>query len=181
MKLERFKLLKMIVVILVAAVVAEAVVVRSVIIAMIAMIAGAFVLLQWRSTVKEVIADERDMEVGGKAALLTIRIFGWVAAVASLALVTQRDRNPSYMLIAAVLSYGTCALLILYAVIARYYGNIIEAKNGKLRWIAIIVVLAIVLIAGIRIFSGEDDWICSNGQWIEHGHPDFAAPTTPCM
>lgn len=180
MKLQQFNQLKIGVVIVVSAVVAESVVARNTIIAVLAMIAGALVLLQARSKVKEVIADERDMEIGGKAALLTIRIFGWIAAVASLALVTQRDNNPSFMIVAGVLSYGTCFLLILYAVIARYYGHITEAKFGKLRWIAMIIVLAIVIIAGIRLFSGEDDWICSNGQWIEHGHPSFPAPTTPC-
>jgi len=180
MKLKQFNQLKLGVVIAVSVVVAQSVASRNAIIAVLAMVAGALVLLQARSKVKEVIADERDMEIGGKAALLTIRIFGWIAAVASLALVTQRDINPSYMLVASVLSYGTCLLLLLYAVIARYYGHLTDAKFGKLRWIAMITVLAIVIIAGLRLFSGEDNWICSNGQWIEHGHPDFPAPTTTC-
>jgi len=45
---------------------------------------------------------------------------------------------------------------------------------------AVIVGLIIVLFA-IRLFSGEDDWICQNGQWIEHGHPSAPAPTKPCQ
>lgn len=52
-------------------------------------------------------------------------------------------------------------------------------KNKKKFIIAVILVLVLVIFT-IRLFSGEDDWICSNGQWIEHGHPSFPAPTVPC-
>jgi len=181
MTLQQFKRLQLIVVIIVSAAIAESIVMRNTFLAVIVMIASVLVLLQVKTRVKEVITDERDMAIAGNAAQLTIRIFGWIAAIASIVLVTQRDRNPSFMIIAAVISYGTCLLLILYAVIARYYGLVTEAKYGKLRWIAMIVVLAIVVIAGLRLFSGEDDWICQNGTWIEHGHPDFPAPTPPCQ
>ena len=45
-----------------------------------------------------------------------------------------------------------------------------------------IFILVIVFVAGvIRLFSGEDDWICDKqGEWVEHGHPNTPKPTTPC-
>jgi len=49
-------------------------------------------------------------------------------------------------------------------------------KNPAYLIIAIIILL-VLLLAGIRLFSGEDNWMCQNGQWIEHGHP--AAPMPP--
>ena len=182
MKLQQFNQLKIGVVIIVAAIVAESVVARNTLIAVLAMVAGALVLLQARSKVKEVIADERDKEINGKAALLAIRLFGWIAAIASLMFITQRNHNPSFMLIAGGLSYGALVLLILYAVISRYYAQITDIKCCRLRWILIvtIVILVILAIGSIRLFSKEDDWMCQNGIWIEHGHPSFPAPTTPC-
>ncbi len=47
---------------------------------------------------------------------------------------------------------------------------------------AIFVVLVIVVfgVLAARMLAGEDDWICKNGQWIMHGHPDGVAPTVPC-
>lgn len=49
----------------------------------------------------------------------------------------------------------------------------------------ILIVLVVILIAlaglfGIRFLSGEDNWICSNGQWIKHGNPSAPKPTKPC-
>jgi len=43
-----------------------------------------------------------------------------------------------------------------------------------------IIAVLLFLLIGARLFSGEDNWICSNGQWIEHGHPSFPAPQEPC-
>ncbi|MDP3052980.1 MAG: hypothetical protein Q8N22_03490, partial [bacterium] len=32
----------------------------------------------------------------------------------------------------------------------------------------------------VKTLSNEDDWICSNGQWIKHGNPSAPAPTRAC-
>ena len=28
--------------------------------------------------------------------------------------------------------------------------------------------------------GGEDSWICTNGSWVQHGHPRAAKPIVPC-
>jgi hypothetical protein len=43
-----------------------------------------------------------------------------------------------------------------------------------------IICVAFITLLGIRFFSGEDDWICQNGQWIKHGNPSSSAPSTGC-
>ncbi|MFA6430598.1 MAG: DUF192 domain-containing protein [Candidatus Paceibacterota bacterium] len=48
----------------------------------------------------------------------------------------------------------------------------------KIFWVIIIIGFVIL---SIRFFSGnEDSWLCVNGQWIRHGNPDGAMPTTKC-
>lgn len=46
------------------------------------------------------------------------------------------------------------------------------------------VYLFLVIIAGtlflIRLISGEDDWICQNGQWVKHGQPSAPVPQSEC-
>lgn len=42
-----------------------------------------------------------------------------------------------------------------------------------------ILVLGIVAVVG-RLASGEDNWICQNGQWVKHGNPAAPKPSTPC-
>jgi len=49
----------------------------------------------------------------------------------------------------------------------------------------ILIILAIAVVAGLAIFgvrlwSGEDDWICDDGQWVKHGNPSAAKPTEGC-
>jgi hypothetical protein len=49
------------------------------------------------------------------------------------------------------------------------------------------ITLSIILIAAAAIFilrfvfgGPEDDWICKDGKWIEHGNPSNPAPVESC-
>lgn len=52
----------------------------------------------------------------------------------------------------------------------------------KKTWLIIIIVL--VAIGGFlilaRLLTGEDSWICDNGQWVKHGAPSSPMPSKPC-
>lgn len=55
---------------------------------------------------------------------------------------------------------------------------IIGTKN-KILLIGVVAVLAI----GAALFAArmnEDDWICQNGQWVQHGHPSAGMPAGGC-
>ena len=53
-------------------------------------------------------------------------------------------------------------------------------KNKIFLAIVVAVVLLVVVFA-VKFLSGEDDWICQNGEWVKHGHPSAAQPTSPCL
>jgi len=44
----------------------------------------------------------------------------------------------------------------------------------------VVILLAGSVILGIRFFSGEDGWICQNGEWAKHGNPRGEKPNVPC-
>ena len=48
------------------------------------------------------------------------------------------------------------------------------------RIILLAIIAIIVIILCIRFFSGEDDWICQNGEWVKHGNPSVEKPIIPC-
>ncbi len=50
----------------------------------------------------------------------------------------------------------------------------------KIAFILAIFLVLILVIFGIKLLSGEDSWICQNGQWIKHGNPSALQPTTGC-
>jgi uncharacterized membrane protein len=143
-------------------------------------IVGSLVLLQMRKSVKEIIADERDYEVAGKSALLAIRIFGWISLIPIFALYAFRDRNPAYEAIGMTLAFSICILMLLYAVIFRFYHKITFSDKKTLFTVLILIGFLILAVATLRVFSGEDDWMCKDGKWIQHGHPDFPAPQGEC-
>jgi hypothetical protein len=62
-----------------------------------------------------------------------------------------------------------------------------ERKERKLKrflWIPIIGVALLVgllsFIVAVRLFSPEDTWICTDGQWVEHGKPSSPKPELEC-
>jgi ABC-type uncharacterized transport system YnjBCD permease subunit len=90
------------------------------------------------------------------------------------------NQNSAYEFIAITLASSTCFLLLVYGFIFRYYNKITYSKNKYFYLTLIIVLMVLVIIFGIRLLSGEDNWICQKGQWVKHGNPDFAAPQAEC-
>lgn len=180
MTLKSYKTWKLATVVLLSFTVSFSITVRNFYIPVIATILASLILLQLRKHVKEIIADERDYEVGGKAALLTIRVFGWLAILPIFALYAFRDRNPAYEPVGMTLAFSTCILMLLYVVIFRYYHKFTFSDKKTIYTIIVLIGFVLMAIATLRIFSGEDDWICKDGQWIQHGSPSFPAPKVEC-
>lgn len=181
MTLKKYQIIRIIIVILVSVLTAQSLVLRSFVLPFIG-IASAWVLLfYFRGKLKnEVLADERDYEIGGTSARWAIQIFSTIAVIVMIILYAKQDLNPFYLPIASALAYSVCFLMILYSVIFRYFQRIKFMRNKTLLVVLGVIGLLIVVMFGVRLFSGEDDWMCKNGQWVKHGHPSFPQPTVPC-
>ena len=46
--------------------------------------------------------------------------------------------------------------------------------------IIFIILVLLGIIVGARVISGEDNWICQNGEWKQHGHPNVPKPQVSC-
>jgi len=46
--------------------------------------------------------------------------------------------------------------------------------------IVIVILFVIIFFIGLRFLSGEDDWICQNGEWVKHGQPAGPPPSLTC-
>jgi spore germination protein GerM len=46
--------------------------------------------------------------------------------------------------------------------------------------ILVVLIVAAAIIFGARFLSGEDSWICDNGEWVKRGNPSAPRPTEPC-
>ncbi|MFA6255395.1 MAG: DUF2178 domain-containing protein [Patescibacteria group bacterium] len=181
MTLKQFQTIKLVTVVILAIIFSRSIIYENYLVPVVVLVISTLVLWYLRRYVKEVIADERDWQTAGKAASLAIQIYAWFAVIVMIVLYAQRDLNPSYLPIAATLAYSTCFLMLLYALIFRYYHKFSLSNKKTFYLIAIILAIAVLAVFGLRLFSGEDDWICVDGQWVEHGHPDFPAPDQQCQ
>ena len=46
--------------------------------------------------------------------------------------------------------------------------------------ILVAVVILLLAVIAIRLISGEDNWVCQNGEWVKHGNPSSPQPTGTC-
>lgn len=53
--------------------------------------------------------------------------------------------------------------------------------KNKIFLAIIIPVVLLAIVFAIKLFSGEDDWICKGGEWVKHGNPSAVQPTGPCF
>jgi len=129
---------------------------------------------------QKIFTDERDIQVSGQSALMALKIYSLTASLIAAILYSSRSLNPSYEAVAITLLYSFCFLIFAYALIFKFHDRLLLTKRKALYCYIISVIVVAAAILTLRLFSGEDNWICQNGQWVAHGHPDFSAPTTVC-
>ncbi len=181
MTIKKYKYIRLIVISFLAILVSQSIIFRNYLLPIIGIVLSSSLLFYLRSKLKnEFLADERDYKIGGDAARWAIQIFNTFAVIVMIILYAQQDLNPSFLPIATTLAYSVCFLMILYSLIFRYLDKATFAKNRKLYIIIGIVLILMVAFSGLKLFSAEDNWICQNGQWVQHGHPAFPAPSVAC-
>jgi len=179
MSLKTYQTWRLVITFILAMAISQSIVVGNYVIPIMLMVVSSLALWYLRSRVKGVLADERDYALGGKAALLSMQIFGWLGAISMFVLYSQKAINPAYEVIALTLSYSVLFLFLTYSLVYHYYNRFkFNKKNIYLFLITLIVF--IIVIFGVRLFSGEDNWICKAGSWQKHGQPSFPAPQTEC-
>ncbi|MFA5083786.1 MAG: DUF2178 domain-containing protein [Candidatus Paceibacterota bacterium] len=79
-----------------------------------------------RSRVKEVIADERDYRIAGKASIWAIKIYASISVIVGMFLFIAEKENEVLYAFGSGLVYSACFLMILYSVLFKIY----EKKDG---------------------------------------------------
>lgn len=177
---KQYQRIKLGLVFVLALIFSQSLVLKNFFLPIIILIISSLLLMYLRKQVKEVIADERDYATAGKSATLAIQIYSWVAVIAMFILYAFSNLNPYYYSIAMTLAFSTCILMLLYSLIFRFYNKIKFSDKKSIFIILVLILFLFLAIFSIRLFSGEDNWICQNGKWIKHGQPNFPAPTTEC-
>ncbi|MFA5878504.1 MAG: DUF2178 domain-containing protein [Candidatus Staskawiczbacteria bacterium] len=118
---KTFVVIRMLTAFFLAAVMAQAIIYNNYVLAIVAVVGAVVVIMTSKRQVRGVMVDERVLLVGGNAARASMSIFSVVGAGLMFILMFFRDANQNYYIIASVLAYSICALLLLYSVIFKYY------------------------------------------------------------
>jgi uncharacterized membrane protein len=180
MTFKKYQQIKLATTVVIAVIFSQAILYQNYLIPLATLVIASLGLTFLRRQVKEVVADERDYINAGKSAGLAIQIYSWVSVVAMFVLYAFKDLNPAYESIAITLAFSTCLLMLTYSLIFKFQNKTKFSQNKKSFIIFIIILSIFAAIFTLRLFSGEDNWVCQNGQWVAHGHPDFSVPTVPC-
>lgn len=180
MTLKKYHKIRLIVVVITAMLISQSLVLNNFFIPLITVILSSLTLMFLRRRVTEVIADERDYQLGGKSAMLAIQIYSWIAAIIMFVLYSLKANNPAFEPVAITLAYSTCLLMVTYSLVFKFHDRLKFSKNKIAYYFLIALIVAAMAVFTIRLFSGEDNWICQKGEWVKHGQPSFPAPTTIC-
>lgn len=144
MTTKKYNIFRMIIVIALAIAFSQALIYQNFFLSIGIMIIGSLIVYSMRKNVKEILADERDYEQGGKAALLAMQIYCWMGVIAMFALKSQAYINPVYDIVANTLAFSICIFMLLYSFIFR-----LKSKgkfwNGWTVYTFIILVIFIIL------------------------------------
>lgn len=89
----------------------------------IATITALILVLALRRRVSEVISDERDYYVAGKAARWTISVYAILAGLGSIILMAFRKTDPSLELLGSILAYSACFVMLLQSALFYFFAK----------------------------------------------------------
>ena len=118
---KTFVVIRMLTAFFLAAVMAQAIIQNNYVLAIVAVVGAVVIVMISKKKVKGVIVDERVSLIDGKAARASMSIFSVVGAGLMFVLMIFRETNQNYYIIASVLAYSICALLLLYSIMFKYY------------------------------------------------------------
>jgi uncharacterized membrane protein len=177
---KQYRATKLAIVLVLAVLFSQPAIFKNLFISIPALVVGSVLMIFLRRHVKDVIIDERDYATAGKASAVAIQLYAYLAVIGMFVFYSLSDRNPYYEAIGMTLAFSTVILLLTSAAFFHYY-NKFKFTDKKFLFTVIIAVLFFVMaIATLRVFSGEDDWMCQNGEWVKHGNPSFPAPNIEC-
>ncbi|MDD5639563.1 MAG: DUF2178 domain-containing protein [Candidatus Pacebacteria bacterium] len=146
MTIKKYRNIRIIIVIALAIIFSQAIIYQNFYLATGLLIVASLLVYSMRKSVKGILADERDYETGGKAALLAMQIYCWIGVIVMFILKSQAHINSAYNVAATTLAFSICIFMLLYSFIFH-----LKSKNKFWdKWVIYtFIVLLFFVIMGI--------------------------------
>ena len=80
----------------------------------------------------------------------------------------------------AQISFIVAGILLIGAIAYEIKKGTEEGRKNAIMITLVSILVASAIVVNIRFLSGEDDWTCKDGKWVQHGHPSVPMPEKPC-
>ena len=121
MTVKRFMVYRLISVMILAGIISASISMGNYILPLVAVVTFIIIFYAMKKKVSEVMEDERDYEVAGKAARYAMSIFGGASGIIAIVLFALKSRNQIYELVGSTIAYAVCGLLLTYSIIFKYF------------------------------------------------------------
>ncbi|MFH0818594.1 MAG: DUF2178 domain-containing protein [Patescibacteria group bacterium] len=138
---------------------------------------GVYVI---RKTVKDVVLDERDQALNNQAFRVAVYGYAVLATITIILLSLGSLSKPEYSAIFITFIVSITIIFFLQKLFYIYYQKFIHLEKKGIYIVFGVGIILVLLIGMLRFFNGEDDWICKEGKWVAHGHPQSAMPISEC-
>jgi|WetSurMetagenome_2_1015567.scaffolds.fasta_scaffold01419_12 uncharacterized membrane protein len=150
---KQYQTIKLVTVIVLAVAFSQAFVFKNFFLAGPLLLVGSILLIYFRKHVKDIMIDERDYAIAGKASAFAIQVYCWLAVLSMFLLYSLSDKNPHFYIVASTLAFSTATLMLLSVAVFWYY-NRVKLADRKFVFSALILLLFLVLaIISIMSFS----------------------------
>jgi uncharacterized membrane protein len=152
MTIKKYQTVKLIIVVLLSVIFSQALMYHNFFLSIGTLIMGTAIVYSMSKKVDGVISDERDWDVGGKAALQSIQIYSWIGVIVMFALKSQSANNQTYDIIATTIAFSVCILMLLYGFIFRLKSKGKFWDKGIIFSLIVLILFAIMALLGILKF-----------------------------
>jgi uncharacterized membrane protein len=122
--LKQYQIARLVIVFILAFCFANLIVLKNYFLPIALLVLASLVLMYLRKKVRGVLADERDYQIGGKAALLAMQVCSWIGVVIMFVLYAFADKNIFYQPIAMTIAFSVCVLMLMYSFIFKYLNRV---------------------------------------------------------
>lgn len=120
---RKYRIYQILIAMLLSVIVSVFVTAGNYIIPVLAIIAAFILMLTLRKNMKVRLTDERIEKISGKAAYATYMATVIIATTCGIVLMALRDRNIAFEPVSYALSFLSCGMMYLYAILYHYYNK----------------------------------------------------------
>lgn len=121
MNAKKYNKVRIAVAISLALIISQAVSFKNYPLAIIAILAGMIVMYTLKKRVSEVLADERDYQLAGQAAMYSLYVYSFTATLGGFILLMLAKEQPDILGYAYLLFYTVCALMLFNSALFAFY------------------------------------------------------------